>query len=139
MKPYVIPFEQLGMHDVERVGGKNASLGEMIGKLGKLGVQVPTGFATTADAYRDFLAQQGLAGRIAAQLGELDVDDVEKLAATGAAFAWNGPFSASLVSATFYANTVANSQSHTCTATNKKSASSSVVPGWLTASRTVRM
>jgi pyruvate,water dikinase len=85
VKPYVIPFEQLGMRDVERVGGKNASLGEMIGKLGNLGVQVPTGFATTADAYRDFLAQDRLAARIAAQLGELDIDDVEKLAATGAA------------------------------------------------------
>ena len=56
MNAYVIPFEQLGMHDVERVGGKNASLGEMIGSLAKLGVQVPGGFATTAQAYREFLS-----------------------------------------------------------------------------------
>ena len=57
MNDYVIPFEQLGMHDVERVGGKNASLGEMISALSRLGVQVPGGFATTAHAYREFLAQ----------------------------------------------------------------------------------
>ena len=56
MNTYVIPFERLGMRDVETVGGKNASLGEMIGALGKLGVRVPGGFATTAHAYREFLA-----------------------------------------------------------------------------------
>ena len=84
MNAYVIPFEQLGMHDVETVGGKNASLGEMIGSLTKLGVQVPGGFATTAQAYREFLKQQGLDERIRAELAELDVDDVTKLAATGA-------------------------------------------------------
>jgi pyruvate,water dikinase len=72
------------MHDVETVGGKNASLGEMIGSLTKLGVQVPGGFATTAQAYREFLQQQGLADRIRAELAGLDVDDVTKLAATGA-------------------------------------------------------
>ena len=55
MNAFVIPFEQLGMHDVESVGGKNASLGEMIAALTRLGVQVPGGFATTADAYRQFL------------------------------------------------------------------------------------
>jgi pyruvate, water dikinase len=80
----VIPFEQLGMHDVETVGGKNASLGEMIGSLTKLGVQVPGGFATTSQAYREFLKQQGLDERIRAELAGLDVDDVTKLAATGA-------------------------------------------------------
>src|SRR5450432_2121739 len=80
----VIPFEQLGMHDVETVGGKNASLGEMIGALTRLGVQVPTGFATTAHAYREFLKQGGLDERIRAELASLDVDDVTKLAATGA-------------------------------------------------------
>ncbi len=84
MNAYVIPFERLGMHDVETVGGKNASLGEMIGSLTKLGVQVPGGFATTAQAYRDFLKQQGLDERIRAELAGLDVDDVTKLAATGA-------------------------------------------------------
>ena len=72
------------MQDVARVGGKNASIGEMIGKLARLGVKVPGGFATTAQAYRDFLAHGGLAGRIAAALGALDVDDVEALAAVGA-------------------------------------------------------
>jgi pyruvate,water dikinase len=84
LNAYVIPFEQLGMHDVETVGGKNASLGEMIGSLAKLGVQVPGGFATTADAYREFLKQGGLDARIRAELEGLDVDDVTKLAATGA-------------------------------------------------------
>ena len=84
MNAYVIPFERLGMHDVETVGGKNASLGEMIGSLAALGVQVPGGFATTADAYREFLRQGGLDERIRAELASLDVDDVEKLAATGA-------------------------------------------------------
>src|SRR6516165_10350429 len=72
------------MHDVERVGGKNASLGEMIGALAKLGVRVPGGFATTAHAYREFLAQDGLAERIRAELAALDVDDVSRLAASGA-------------------------------------------------------
>ena len=57
---YVIPFEQLKIGDVERVGGKNASIGEMIGQLARLGVRVPGGFATTADAYREFLHQGGL-------------------------------------------------------------------------------
>jgi len=84
LNAYVIPFEQLGMHDVETVGGKNASLGEMIGSLAKLGVQVPGGFATTAHAYREFLKQGGLDARIRAELAGLDVDDVTKLAATGA-------------------------------------------------------
>jgi pyruvate,water dikinase len=84
LNAYVIPFERLGMHDVETVGGKNASLGEMIGSLTKLGVQVPGGFATTADAYRQFLKQGGLDARIRTELAGLDVDDVTKLAATGA-------------------------------------------------------
>jgi pyruvate,water dikinase len=84
LNAYVIPFERLGMHDVETVGGKNASLGEMIGSLTKLGVQVPGGFATTADAYRQFLKQGGLDARIRTELAGLDVDDVTKLATTGA-------------------------------------------------------
>jgi pyruvate,water dikinase len=81
---YVIPFEQLKIGDVERVGGKNASIGEMIGQLARVGVKVPGGFATTADAYREFLAQGGLDARIRAALATLDVDDVTALAATGA-------------------------------------------------------
>ena len=84
MKAYVIPFEQLAMRDLETVGGKNASLGEMIGSLARLGVQVPGGFATTAHAYREFLEQGGLAARIRSELAALDVDDVARLAALGA-------------------------------------------------------
>ena len=84
MNTYVIPFERLGMHDVETVGGKNASLGEMIGSLANLGVRVPGGFATTAQAYRDFLKQGGLNERIRKELATLNVDDVSALAATGA-------------------------------------------------------
>ena len=84
MEAYVIPFEQLTMRDVETVGGKNASLGEMIGSLARLGVQVPGGFATTAHAYREFLEQGGLQARIRGELTSLDVDDVARLAATGA-------------------------------------------------------
>src|SRR5437868_5130491 len=72
------------MRDVETVGGKNASLGEMIRALGALGISVPGGFATTAHAYREFLAQGGLDARIRAELARLDVDDVARLAATGA-------------------------------------------------------
>src|SRR3954462_4035923 len=81
---YVVPLEKLRMHDVGRVGGKNASLGEMIGGLANAGVRVPGGFATTADAYREFLAHGGLAKRIEDALASLDVDDVNALAAAGA-------------------------------------------------------
>jgi pyruvate,water dikinase len=81
---YVISFEKLGMHDVDKVGGKNASLGEMISHLAKLGVSVPGGFATSADAYREFLAHEGLAERVNHELAKLDVDDVTALAETGA-------------------------------------------------------
>jgi pyruvate,water dikinase len=84
LNAYVIGFEHLRMGDVERVGGKNASLGEMISSLTRLGVRVPGGFATTAQAYRDFLTQGGLDQRIRAALANLDVEDVTKLAATGA-------------------------------------------------------
>ena len=84
MSAYVVDFEQVRMRDVETVGGKNASLGEMIGSLSSLGVRVPGGFATTAQAYRDFLQQNGLDARIRKALSGLDVDDVAKLAATGA-------------------------------------------------------
>ena len=80
----VVGFESVGIRDVERVGGKNASLGEMISRLGGSGVQVPGGFATTAAAFREVLARDGLATRIEAALGALDVDDVVALAACGA-------------------------------------------------------
>jgi pyruvate,water dikinase len=79
----VVPFENLRMTDVESVGGKNASLGEMISQLPQ-GVRVPTGFATTAHAFRQFLAHDGLAGRISAKLKSLNTEDVRALAAAGA-------------------------------------------------------
>ncbi len=82
--PFVVPFEQLRMADVERVGGKNASLGEMISQLSGVGIRVPGGFATTADAYREFLQHEGLADRIGARLASLDIDDVAELARAGA-------------------------------------------------------
>lgn len=83
MEPYVIKLDQLGMHDVETVGGKNASLGEMISNLSNLGVTVPGGFATTAAAYRDFLKNDGLDDRIRETLDNLDIDDIPALAAAG--------------------------------------------------------
>ena len=83
MAEYVKWFESLGMGDVPLVGGKNASLGEMISKLTAVGVTVPGGFATTAEAYRDFLAQDGLDQRIEGTLDRLDVDDVTALAQAG--------------------------------------------------------
>ena len=94
----VVPFENLRMSDVEVVGGKNASLGEMISQLPQ-GVRVPTGFATTAHAFREFLKHEGLAERISARLAALDVDDVRALAEAGAEIrAWveNQPFPADL-------------------------------------------
>ena len=84
MSDYVIGFDQLRMTDVDRVGGKNASLGEMISQLANTGVRVPGGFATTAHAYREFLAHGGLAARIEAELSNLDVDNVNALLAAGA-------------------------------------------------------
>jgi len=79
----VIPFQKLGKHDVEIVGGKNASLGEMISNLANAGVSVPGGFATTAQAYRDFLEQSGLNKRIHDVLDDLNVEDVLALAEAG--------------------------------------------------------
>jgi len=80
----VIGLEKLGKHDVELVGGKNSSLGEMISHLSNAGVSVPGGFATTAAAYREFLDQSGLNARIQAELEQLNVDDVNALIETGA-------------------------------------------------------
>ncbi len=81
--PYVLAFEGLRMTDVDRVGGKNASLGEMISQLSLAGVRVPRGFATTADAFRDFLHENGLDAPIAEILRGLDVDDIATLTAAG--------------------------------------------------------
>ncbi|MEJ2361888.1 MAG: phosphoenolpyruvate synthase [Gammaproteobacteria bacterium] len=83
MSRYIQWFEHLGIHNVDQVGGKNASLGEMIQGLASEDVRVPGGFATTADAYRDFLAHEGLAERIYTRLDELDVNDVAALSAAG--------------------------------------------------------
>jgi len=83
LQPYIINLDQLGMQDVETVGGKNASLGEMIANLSNLGVDVPGGFATTSAAYREFLAADGLDVRINALLSDLDVDNIAALTAAG--------------------------------------------------------
>ncbi len=80
---YIIAFDHLTINDVERVGGKNASLGEMIANLTSLGVSVPNGFATTAHAYREFLATDGLDKKINARLDALDVDNIEDLTKAG--------------------------------------------------------
>ncbi|MCW8829751.1 MAG: phosphoenolpyruvate synthase, partial [Gammaproteobacteria bacterium] len=83
MSEYVVGFESLGMDDVMRVGGKNASLGEMISGLAEAGVQVPGGFATTAGAFRDFLDHDRLGDRINGLLSKLDVEDVKALTEAG--------------------------------------------------------
>src|SRR5436309_12887259 len=80
---YVVSFEDLRMTDVDAVGGKNASLGEMISQLASAGVSVPGGFATTALAFRDFLQHNDLAERIANRLQHLNIDDVKALTAAG--------------------------------------------------------
>ncbi len=83
MTEYVVKLAAVGMNDVGRVGGKNASLGEMLRHLTRAGVHVPDGFATTADAYREFLTQTGLKARIEQRLRGLDIEDVRALAAAG--------------------------------------------------------
>ncbi len=83
MQEYVLWYQELGMHDVNRVGGKNASLGEMISNLANAGVKVPGGFATTAYAFNEFLEQSGLEAKIHEVLDSLDVDDVSALAEAG--------------------------------------------------------
>jgi len=84
VQEFVVWYQDLGMHDVPRVGGKNASLGEMISNLAGVGVQVPGGFATTAEAFNQFLEQSGVNERIYQLLDGLDVDDVTALAKAGA-------------------------------------------------------
>ncbi|WP_074013546.1 phosphoenolpyruvate synthase [Candidatus Sodalis sp. SoCistrobi] len=79
----VLWYDQLGMHDVDRVGGKNASLGEMITHLSAVGVSVPNGFATTAQAFNDFLNQSGINQRIYQLLDQTDIDDVAALSKAG--------------------------------------------------------
>ena len=77
---FVIPFSQLRMTDVDIVGGKNASLGELLSQLTEAGIRVPDGFETTAEAFRVFLKEGGLDKRIEDRLSKLDVDDVKELA-----------------------------------------------------------
>jgi pyruvate, water dikinase len=83
MSSNVLWFSDLGLTDLEQVGGKNASLGEMVSNLANLGVRVPDGFATTADAYRRFIGDTGLAETISGRLAGLDTDDVQELARAG--------------------------------------------------------
>ncbi|MDH3978726.1 MAG: phosphoenolpyruvate synthase, partial [Gammaproteobacteria bacterium] len=106
MEAYVVELHRLGMNDIDHVGGKNASLGEMISQLTELGVRVPGGFATTAKAYRDFLIQQSdgqpLRDRISEAVASLDVENIEQLTATGQRIrSWikETPLSAELMSA----------------------------------------
>ncbi len=84
MNQYIAWLHETGMDDIDRVGGKNASLGEMISHLTKLGVDVPGGFATTSFAFQEFLSQSGLNEKINLELSPLDVDDVDALAKSGA-------------------------------------------------------
>jgi len=98
---YVIPFSELRMTDVGSVGGKNASLGEMLSQLTEEGIRVPDGFATSAEAFREFLGGANLVEKINARLDALDIDDVKTLAATGAEIRrWveEAPFPAALES-----------------------------------------
>ena len=98
----VVPFEQLRMTDVDTVGGKNSSLGEMISQLAASGVRVPGGFATTAHAFREFLKASDLTGKINARLDNLNTDDVRALAEAGAEIrGWveSAPFPADLEAA----------------------------------------
>ncbi|MEY8212971.1 MAG: PEP/pyruvate-binding domain-containing protein, partial [Colwellia sp.] len=83
MQENVLWYENLGMGDVDRVGGKNASLGEMISNLANVGVQVPTGFATTSFAFNEFLEQSGINEKIYQLLDTLDVSDLNELAKCG--------------------------------------------------------
>lgn len=81
---YAVAFDQIGMKDLDQVGGKNASLGEMISHLSNAGVKVPQGFATTADAFREFLAHDGLDKKITSLLNQLDVENISQLTEVGA-------------------------------------------------------
>ena len=96
---HILWFSEIGMDDLPQVGGKNASLGEMVSHLSALGVRVPGGFATTADAYREFLAHEGLDERIKTEIDRIDIDDVTALTRAGSEVReWieNQPFPAGL-------------------------------------------
>ena len=133
MSNNVLWYSDLGMHDVDVVGGKNASLGEMISNLAASGVKVPNGFATTAQAYREFLQHEGLAERIQAQLSDLDVDDVEQLARTGKAIreaCIQAPFPAALEAAvrTAYTQLLAESGAEGISVAVRSSATAEDLP-----------
>ena len=83
MSTNVLWFSEIGLADLEQVGGKNSSLGEMVRNLASAEVRVPDGFATTADAYRRFVGEAGLNELIASELAGLDTDDVRRLAEVG--------------------------------------------------------
>ncbi|MEY5097376.1 MAG: phosphoenolpyruvate synthase/pyruvate phosphate dikinase [Pseudomonadota bacterium] len=126
----VVPFEQLRMSDVESVGGKNASLGEMISQLPE-GVRVPTGFASTAHAFREFLKFDGLDERIHAKLAALDTEDVRALAECGAevrAMVEAQPFPADLEQAIRDAYVTLNEGSETATYAVRSSATAEDLP-----------
>jgi len=126
----VVPFEQLRMSDVESVGGKNASLGEMISQLPQ-GVRVPTGFATTAHAFREFLKADGLDERIHAKLAALDTEDVRALAEVGAeirAMVEAQPFPADLEKAIREGYDTLNAGSATATYAVRSSATAEDLP-----------
>jgi pyruvate,water dikinase len=126
----VVPFEHLRMSDVESVGGKNASLGEMISQLPS-GVKVPTGFATTAHAFREFLQYDGLTERINARLDALDTEDVRALAEVGAeirAMVENQPFPADLEKAIRDAFTVLVGDNEKATFAVRSSATAEDLP-----------
>ncbi len=127
----VVPFEQLRMTDVEVVGGKNASLGEMISQLAASGVRVPGGFATTAHAFREFLAHSHLAERIKARLDRLNVDDVKALTEAGAEIrAWvhDAPFPPALEAAVREAYTKLAADSPDATFAVRSSATAEDLP-----------
>lgn len=129
--PYIIPFTELGIKDVERVGGKNASLGEMICHLTKAGVKVPNGFATTADTYRTFLAQDNLAAKIYAELDKLNVEDVNELRKVGQKIRqWiiDTPFQSELVDAIHDAYEKLCSGSPLCAVAVRSSATAEDLP-----------
>ena len=126
----VVPFENLRMTDVDSVGGKNASLGEMISNL-PTGVKVPTGFATTAHAFRDFLAFEDLAGRINTRLSALDTEDVKALARVGAeirAMVEVQPFPADLEQAIHMAFTTLSADNTTASFAVRSSATAEDLP-----------
>ena len=126
----VVPFEHLRMSDVEAVGGKNASLGEMITQLPS-GVKVPTGFATTAHAFREFLAFEGLTERINARLDALDTEDVRALAEAGAeirAMVEKQPFPADLQKAIQEAYVTLVGDNHNATFAVRSSATAEDLP-----------